>query len=94
MKRWVTEFVVSWVGGLTVIGFLLFLVLGTIGGAGAGLSAGTDAGVSAEAGMIFGAVAGFFFAALWGTFIFGFLFLIIQNNQTLKDIRALLQTKE
>ncbi len=79
MKRAVINFVISWLETIAVIGFLLFPLLGLIGGWSA-------------SGFLAGLVSALI-ATIMGVVIFGGLFLLIQNNQTLRDIRALLQAK-
>lgn len=79
MKQNVITFVVTWLETIAVIGFLLFPLMGLIGGWGAG-------------GFL-GGIIGAFVATIFGVMVFGALFLLIQNNQVLKDIRTLLQAK-
>ena len=79
MNRKVIHFVITWLETIAVIGFLLFPLIGLVSGWGMG-------------GFI-GAIVGVFLATVFGVMVFGALFLLIQNNQTLRDIRALLQAK-
>jgi hypothetical protein len=80
MIRNVSNFVVSSLEAIAVIGFLLFPVGGLLGGLGSG-------------GPV-GGIVGLFVATVVGVVVFGALFLFIQNNQTLKEIRDLLKAKQ
>lgn len=79
MKRKVIDFVINWLETIGVIAFLLFPLFGLIGGG--------------QSGGFIGAIVGAFVATVMGVIMFGGIFLLIQNNQTLKDIRTLLENK-
>lgn len=79
MVRKVIDFVVSSLELFSVIGFFLFLLMGFLGGWG-------------SSGFL-GAIGGVIVAFIFNVIFFGVLFLVIQNNKVLKEIRDSLQGK-
>lgn len=75
----VINFVVSSLELFSVIGFFLFLLMGFFGGWGSN-------------GFL-GAIGGLIVAFIFNVIFFGVLFLVIQNNKILKEIRDTLQSK-
>lgn len=77
MVRKVINLVVSSLELFSVIGFFLFLLMGFLGGWGSN-------------GFL-GAIGGLIIAFVFNVIFFGVLFLIIQNNKILKEIRDTLK---
>ena len=79
LKGIIKKFVIWAVDVVSAIGFILFVLLGLIGGA----TAGDTFGLSGMAGGILGA----FIGLLLGTLIFAMLLLFLSINNSLQDIR-------
>ena len=79
LKGIIKKFVIWAVDVVSAIGFILFVLLGLIGGA----TAGDTFGLGGMAGGILGA----FIGLLLGTLIFAMLFLFLSINNSLEDIR-------
>ncbi len=77
MVRTVINFVVSSLELFSVIGFFLVLLLGLIAGA--------------QGGGFIGAIGGLVGAFIFNVMFFGILFLVMQNNKVLKEIRDTLK---
>ena len=79
LKGIIKKFVIWAVDVVSAIGFILFVLLGLIGGA----TAGDTFGLGAVTGGIFGTLIGL----LLGTLIFAILFLFLSINNSLQDIK-------
>ncbi|MFZ4540950.1 MAG: hypothetical protein ACOYNL_03945 [Rickettsiales bacterium] len=79
MQRKVIDFALMWLETISVVGFLMLPGLAFIAGC---MSGGFLSGL-----------LGMLIATIVSVVIFGGVFLLIQNNQTLKDIRSLMQAK-
>lgn len=79
MVRKVIDLVVSSLELFSVIGFFLFLLGGFVTGW--------------SSNGFFGAIAGLIVAFVINVIVFGVLFLVIQNNKILKEIRDTLKSK-
>lgn len=79
MIRSVINFVVSSLEVFAVAGFFLSILTSVVVGA-------TGAG-------FIGAVAGLLGGIIWSVVVFGILFLMIQNNKILKEIRDGIKTR-
>lgn len=86
MRRRIINFIAGWLETLIVVGFLLCPLVGLVGG----IAANAEGGI----GMIISGALGALIGTVWGIVFFGILSLLIQNNQTLKDIRSSLQAKQ
>ena len=73
MVRTLINFVVSSLEIIAVIGFVVAILAGIVMGA--------------QSGGFIGAVVGLLLGTLWSVLVFGLLFLMIQNNKILKEIR-------
>ncbi|MFZ4125102.1 MAG: hypothetical protein ACOYJ2_03400 [Rickettsiales bacterium] len=81
-RRTIGEFVVGWLESFATVGFLLCPILGVF--VGTMFGAEELGGVSGIAG---GVILGGLIGTFWGILFFGFIFLFLQTNYVLKDIR-------
>ena len=79
MKQKIITFALSWLETIAVIAFCILPVVVFLG--------------CLFNGQFIAAIIGTFLSIIFNVVIFGGLFLMIQNNQALKDIRTLLQIK-